>query len=107
MVYASIDKIKEWLQGITSAADVELANIQNDISLEIDRRLSLVTDLPIRDHLLIDEIAVFEARLSSLWFRYRRAGMQEREMIMKEIDATWEEFDRFLVNRFGYGVVIG
>ncbi len=75
--------------------------------MEIDRRLSITTDLPITDQTIKDEIAVFEARLVALWFKHRRAGMQERESIMKEINETWKEFDRFIANRFGYGVVIG
>ena len=107
MVYANIDKIKEWLQGISSSADTELTSIQNDITLEIDRRLSITTTLPITDQAIKDEIGVFEARLVALWFKHRRAGMQERESIMNEINDTWEEFEKFIANRFGYGVVIG
>ncbi|GIU71500.1 MAG: hypothetical protein KatS3mg003_0979 [Candidatus Nitrosocaldaceae archaeon] len=106
-MYANIDKIKEQLQGISNSADAELNSIQNDITLEIDRRLSIITDLPITDQTIREELAVFEARLVALWFKHRRAGMQERESIMKEIEHTWQEFDRFIANRFGYGVVIG
>ncbi len=107
MVYANINKIKEWLPGISTSSDAEIISIQEDISKEIDRRLSVITDLPITNQLIRDELAVFESRLTALWFRYRRSGMQERESIIKEINNTWQEFDTFLINRFGYGVIIG
>ncbi len=107
MAYANINKIKEWLQGINASSDQEIISIQQDISREIDRRLSIITNLPITEQLIRDELGVFEARLTALWFKYRRAGMQEREAILKDINDTWQEFDNFLVNRFGYGVIIG
>lgn len=107
MAYTNIAKIKEWLQGVSSSADAELISIQYDITLEMDRRLSLITALPITDQTIRDELGVFEARLVALWFKYRRAGMEERESIINEIDKTWTEFDKFVTNRFGYGVVIG
>jgi hypothetical protein len=108
MVYSTLSQIKEWLSGITGATfDSELTNIQSDINREIDRKLTLVTSLPITDTTIRNELARFEAKISSLIFKYRRAGGQERFQINQDIDAEWKSFDEFVANRFGYGVVIG
>ncbi|MEM2759870.1 MAG: hypothetical protein QXU32_06600 [Nitrososphaerales archaeon] len=108
MPYSTIAQIKEWLPGITgSGFDSELAGIQSDINREIDRKLALVTELPVTDSAIRGELAKFEARLSALRFQIRRAGGQERPQILEMIDKEWKEFDEFTVNRYGYGVVIG
>ncbi len=108
MPYSTLAQIKDWLPGITGIGfDTELTNIQSDINRDIDRRLGLVTSLPIIDTTIKAELARYEARITSLWFKHRRAGAQERDLIMKEIQGVWEDFDALVANRFGYGVVVG
>lgn len=107
MAYSTLAQIKEWLSGITGTGfDGELTGIQADINRDIDRKLSLVTVLPITDTTVEAELAKFEARLSALRFQLRRAGGQERPQILEMIDKEWTEFDKFVANRFGYGVVV-
>jgi len=108
MAYSNLAQIKEWLPGITGGGfDGELTNIQSDINRDIDRKLGLVTSLPITDNTIKAELAKFEAKICSLIFKWRRAGGQEREQIQGDIDREWKSFDEFLSNRFGFGVVIG
>jgi len=108
MPYSTLAQIKEWLPGITGTGfDTELTNIQSDINRDIDRKLQLVTSIPITDVTIKNELARYEARITSLFFKHRRAGAQERTQIQQEIDAVWKDFDAFVANRFGYGVVIG
>ena len=108
MTYSTLAQIKEWLLGITGTGfDAELTNIQSDVNRDIDRKLQLVTSLPITDATIKNELARYEARIASLFFKHRRAGAQERTQIQQEIDSVWKDFDAFVANRFGYGVVIG
>ena len=108
MPYSTLAQIKEWLSGITGAgSDTELTNIQSDTNRDIDRRLSLVTSLPITGATIKAELARYEARISALTFQLRRAGAQERTQIQDTIQKEWTSFDEFVANRFGFGVVIG
>ncbi len=108
MTYSTLSQIKEWLPGITGTGfDTEITNIQSDINRDIDRKLGLVTSLPVIDITIKNELARYEARITALWFKHRRAGAQERDLIMKEIEGVWDDFDALVANRFGYGVVIG
>jgi hypothetical protein len=108
MPYSTLAQIKEWLPGITgSGSDGELTNIQSDTNRDIDRKIGLVTSLPITDATVKAELAKFEAKISSLIFKLRRAGGQERIQINEDIDAEWKGFDEFVANRFGYGVITG
>lgn len=108
MPYSTLTQIKSWIPGITGTGfDSELTDIQSDISRDIDRKLGLVTSLPIIDTTIKAELAKHEARLSALRFQIRRAGGQERPQIQDMIDKEWKDFDDLVANRFGYGVVIG
>lgn len=108
MPYSTLAQIKEYLPGITGTGfDTELTNIQSDINRDIDRKLQLVTSIPITDATIKNELARYEARISSLWFKHRRAGAEERVKIQQEVDTVWKDFDAFVANRFGHTVVIG
>lgn len=108
MVYSTLAQIKEWLSGITgSGFDGELTNIQSDINRDVDRKLQLVTVLPIIDATIKAELAKHESKLCALTFRWRRAGGQERTQIQDDIDREWKSFDETVANRFGHSVVIG
>ena len=108
MPYSTLAQIKEWLPGITGTGfDTELTNIQSDINRDIDRKLGLVTSLPITDATIKNELARYEARISALTFQLRRAGAQERTQILDTIQKEWVSFGELVANRFGFGVVIG
>lgn len=108
MPYSTLAQIKEWLPGITGAGfDTELTNIQSDINRDIDRKLELVTSLPITSTTIKNELARYEARISALTFQLRRAGAQERTQILDTIQKEWVSFGELVANRFGFGVIIG
>ncbi|MGH9879626.1 MAG: hypothetical protein ACRD5H_18510 [Nitrososphaerales archaeon] len=108
MPYATLAQIKEWLPGLTGAGfDTELTNIQADVNRDIDRKLTLVTSLPITDATIKNELAKYEARISALTFQLRRAGAQERTQIQETIDKQWVSFQELVANRFGFSVVVG
>lgn len=108
MPYSTLAQIKEWLPGITGTGfDTELTNIQSDINRDIDRKLELVTSLPITSTTIKNELARYEARISALTFQLRRAGAQERTQILDTIQKEWVSFGELVANRFGFGVVIG
>ncbi len=108
MPYSTLAQIKERLPGITGTGfDTELTNLQTDTSREVDRRLQLVTSLPITDTTIKNDLAKHEADITAKRFQLRRAGAQERQQIEGEIREIWLEFDEMVANRFGYGVVIG
>jgi hypothetical protein len=108
MAYSTLAQIKEWLHGVTDMTyDTELTNIQSDVNREIDRKLGLVTSLPITDATIKAELAMYEARISSMIFQLRRAGAEERGQIHGAILKEWFSFGELVTNRFGFGVVIG